>query len=126
MSSTECFQRGPGTRSKVANVPHWRLPEEPAVLAIELAGALTSDFKGGAGRIEAGSEHPRASCLQPQLFLILQRTHRGQHAEMVVQRRESHACDFSEVFDPQWLMIVCRNPGNCFCRPVSLLSKRGD
>ena len=66
------------------NVPHGRLAEETAVFAIELGGAFVPDLKSRARSITAAVEHQASSRLQPELFLILKRTHRRQHPEMMV------------------------------------------
>jgi len=40
------------------------------------------------------------AALQPKLFLILERTHRGQPSEMMMQSGHAHARDFREFFYP--------------------------
>src|ERR1041384_5733588 len=62
--------------SQRLDVPHRRLPEKSTVLATELADALVSDFVRRAGGIDPVHQHPLARCLQPQLLLVLQWTHR--------------------------------------------------
>ncbi len=61
--------------------------------------------------------------LQAQLLLILQRAHGGQRAEMMVQRGDSHAGDFREIFDAQRLGVVGPDPGDGFCGAVALISE---
>src|SRR6266849_10073947 len=87
-------------RTKSPDIPHRRLAEETAVLAVELAGAFVPDLKGSARGVEPIHEHAAPRCLQPKLFLVLKRTHGGQHPEMMVQRGHAHARDFCEIFHP--------------------------
>ena len=76
---------------KGPNIPLRRLAEETAVFAIELAGAFVSNLKARTRRVQTIrgqtiNEHAAPRRLQPKLFLILKRTHGGQHPEMMVQR----------------------------------------
>ena len=68
------------------------------------------------------SIRPRAAC-KSQLLLILQRAHRGQRAEMMVQRGDSHVGDFREIFDAQRLGVVGADPGDGFGGAVALISE---
>ena len=102
------------------------LAEEAAVFAIELAGTFVSDFEGRTGGVETIDEHASARCLQAQLLLILQRTHGGQRAEMMVQRGHAHSRDFREIFHSQRLGVVCPDPRDGFCGAMALISQRCD
>ena len=84
--ATDRFEFRSTWRKKRSDVPHRGLAEEAAIFAIELCRAFVADLKGRAGRIETIVQHQAPRRLKPQLFLILQRTHRGQHPEMMVQR----------------------------------------
>src|SRR5438876_11253280 len=75
--------------AKSFDIAHWRLAEEPAVFAIELANALVADFVGCARGIHPFHKHPLPCPLQPQLLLILKRAHCGQCAELMVECRNS-------------------------------------
>jgi hypothetical protein len=44
----------------------------------------------GAGSVEVLTEHQAASLLQPQPLLKLQRTHRGDRLELVMETRDAH------------------------------------
>src|ERR1035441_9057424 len=123
---TDRLHRRSAWRAKGPNIPHRRLTEEPAVFAVELAGAFVSNLKGRAGGVQTIHEHTSPRCLQPKLFLILKWTHGGERAEMVVQGGRAHACDFREIFNAQRLRVVRRDPGDRFRRPVALLSQRGN
>src|ERR1035441_2426479 len=116
------LQRRSAWRAKGPNIPHRWLAEETAVFAAELAGAFVSHLKGRTGGVHTIHEHASPRCLQPKLFLILKRTHGGQHPEMMVQRGDAHARDFREVFHPQRLRIVRTDPGDRSCRSMALLS----
>src|ERR1017187_222067 len=94
------LQRRCARRAKSPNIPHRWLAEEAAVFAVELAGAFVSDLKGRTCGVQTIHEHAAPRCLQPKLFLILKRTHGGQHPEMMVQRGHAHARDFCEIFHP--------------------------
>jgi hypothetical protein len=87
-------------RAKSPNIPHGRLAEEAAVFAIELASALVSDLECSTGGVQTIHEHAFPRCMQPKLFLILKRTHGGQHPEMVVQRGHAHPRDFLRDLPP--------------------------
>src|SRR5271168_182168 len=95
------FQRRSAWRAKGPNVPHRRVAEETAVFAIELAGAFVSDLKGRAGGVQTVEEHASARGLQSKPLLILQRTHGGERAEMMVQRGEAHARGLREILHAQ-------------------------
>ena len=82
---------------KGPNIPHRWLTEKTAVFAIELADAFVSDLKACTRRVQTIQKHVAPRCLQPKLLLILKRTHRGQPAEMMVQRGHPHACYFCEM-----------------------------
>jgi hypothetical protein len=47
------------------DIPHWRLAEEPLVLAIELAGALIPDIECYARGIEFFREHLLSRGVKP-------------------------------------------------------------
>src|SRR5579885_2582966 len=68
-----------------------RLPEEAPVLAAELADALVTDLVCRTRGIEPIRQHAPPRFLQPELLLILERAHPRQCAELVVQRRDTHA-----------------------------------
>ena len=52
--------------------------EETAVLAVELARALETDFEGSAGGVEPVDEHAFHRRNAGAVLLVLQRTHGGQ------------------------------------------------
>jgi hypothetical protein len=88
-----------------------------AVFAIELADAFVSDLKACTRRVQTIQKHVAPRCLQPKLLLILKRTHRGQPAEMMVQRGHPHACDFCEMprldcLHAPRLLIASSRPGH--------------
>ena len=85
------------SRAESPNIPHRWLAEEAAVLAIELSGALVADFEGRAGGVQTIHEHAFASGLQMKLFLILKRARGGERAEMMVQRRDTHAREVGKI-----------------------------
>jgi len=78
---TDRLQWRSAWRAKGPNIPHRWLAKETAVFAAELAGAFVSDLKGSTGGVQTIHEHAAPRCLQPKLFLILKRTHGGQHPE---------------------------------------------
>ena len=100
------LQGGSAGGTEGSDVADGWLTEEAAVFAIELAGAFVADFEGGAGGIEAVHEHALARCLQPELLLILKRAHGSQRAKMMMERGDSHACHFCEIFDAQRLCEI--------------------
>ena len=118
--------RGTLAVSQGLDVAHGRLAEKAAVFAIELRGAFVADFECGTGGIETILEHQAPRGLKAELFLILKRTHCGQHAEMMMQRRYAHAGDLREFLHVQWLSVVRAYPRYRFCRSVTLIAKRGN
>src|ERR1039458_4185567 len=120
---TDRLQWRSAWRAKSPNIPHRRLAEETAVFAVELAGAFVSDLEGRSGGVQTIHEHASARCLQPKLFLILKRTHGGQHPEMMVQRGYAHARDFREVIHAERLRIIRPDPGDRSCRSLAPLSQ---
>lgn len=98
--------------SKGLDVTHRRLAEVAAVFSIELTDTLVSDLKGHCGSVETIDEHSSSGGLQSQLLLILQRTHMGQHTEMMMQRRDAHACDLGQIVHTYRFRVVVFNPGD--------------
>ena len=43
---------------------------------------------------------------------------------MVVQRGDTHACNLREFLDTERFCIVVFDPGDCFCRPLTLIAQR--
>ena len=80
---------------KGPNIPPRWLAEKTTVFTIELADAFVSDLKACTRRVQTINKHVAPRCLQPKL--LLKRTHRGQPAEMMMQRGHAHACDFREM-----------------------------
>lgn len=109
-----------------SDVANGRLAEKAAVFAIELAGAFVADFEGCTGGVETVHEHALARRLQPELLLVLKRTHGSERAKMMVERGDSHARDFGQVFDAQRLCEIRTHPRDCFRRPMALISESGD
>jgi hypothetical protein len=72
--------------SESFDVAHGRLAEETAVLTAELAYAFVTDFVRRTRRINPIRQHPLSCRLQPELFLVLDRTHRGQCPKLMVER----------------------------------------
>src|ERR1035437_8767562 len=116
------LQRRSAWRAKSPNIPQRWSAEEPAVFAVALAGAFVSYLQGRACGVQTIGEHASPRRLQAKLFLILKRTHGGQHPEMMVQRGYAHSRDFREIFYPERLRIIRPDPADRFCRSVALLS----
>src|ERR1035441_4145669 len=93
LPSTHTRELSGSKRAKSPNIPHRWLAEETAVFAVKLAGAFVSDLKGSTCGVQTIHEHASPRCLQPKLFLIPNRTHGGEHPEMMVQRGHAHARD---------------------------------
>jgi hypothetical protein len=119
----ERFQWRSAGRAKSPNIPHGRLAEEAAIFPIELAGTLVSNLKCRARGVQTTDEHAFACCLQAELLLILEWTHGGEGAEMVVQRGEAHARDLREIFHAQRFRVVCPDPGDRLCGALALISQ---
>ena len=67
------------------DIANWRLAEEAAVLAIELAYAFVVDFIRRRSSVNSVHQHALPRCLKPQLLLVLERAHRGQFSELMMQ-----------------------------------------
>src|SRR3984885_8784149 len=92
--------------SQGLDIANWGPAKESPVLAIELARASVADFERRTCRIQFTREHALPRGMQAKLLLKLQRTHRRKGAEMVVQRRSTHACNRCQVLYPQRLLVV--------------------
>lgn len=115
------LQRRSARRAKGSNIPHWRLPEEAAVFAVELTGALVSDLECSARGVEAVEEHPRTCSLQPKLFLVLKGAHRGERSEMIVKRGNAHARHVGQLFHAERFCEVRLDPGDRLRRSLALV-----
>src|ERR1039457_5521754 len=91
-----CCGAGEPTRF---DIPDGGLAEKSAVLAIELAGTFIADLECGTGGIETAIEHALPGYMQPELLLILQRAHRSQRSELVVQRGYAHPSHGGQFLD---------------------------
>jgi len=94
-----------------------------AVLANEAQKNSGGAFKSRAGGIKTIVQHQAPCALKPELFLILKRTYRSGHSEMMMQGGYAHAGKLCEFFHEQRLGVVRRDPCNRFCRPVALISE---
>ncbi len=92
------------------DVSHGRLAEEAAVLSAELADAFVANFVGSAGCVEAIQQHALACRLEAELFLVLQRAHGGEIAELVVEGGDAHPGGGGKFFHVQWPGKVCSKP----------------
>src|SRR6266568_4901470 len=106
------------------DVSNGRLAEESTVFAAELAHTLVADLVRSACSIETVHQHSLARGLEPQLFLILQRAHRGKRAELMMEGGNAHPCGRCEVFHMQRLGKVGSQPGNSSCCPLTKIATR--
>src|ERR1700686_1586489 len=72
-------------RSKSFDIAHRRVAKETGVFSVELADALVADLVSCARGVHPIHKHPLPCPLQPQLFLVLKRAHRGQCAELMMK-----------------------------------------
>jgi hypothetical protein len=100
------------------------LAQKALVLPSELAGAFVTDLQGSAPGIQTIYRHPRSRFLEPDLLLILERAHRRQAPEVVVQRGDAHAGDLRELLDTERFGKVVLDPGDRFCRSLTLITWR--
>jgi hypothetical protein len=68
-----------------------RQAEQAAVFAVELRGAVVADFERGAGGVHLSADEQAARFLQAKLLLVLERAHRRDGFEFMMQRRDAHA-----------------------------------
>jgi len=71
--------------SQCQYIAYWGLSEEAFVLPVELARTFVSHLEGCAGSINFLREHPLPCRTEPELFLKLKRTHRGETTEVMMQ-----------------------------------------
>src|SRR5216117_3498589 len=89
-SSRRGLEPGRGRAAQPLDVAQGRLAEEPLVLPAEVRRiAVTHPVSGGRGVDIAGEKQP-PGLLQPELLLKLQRAHRGDRLEVVVEARNAH------------------------------------
>ncbi len=108
------FHRWRCWRTQAADISDWRLAEQAAVFTVELTGAFVSHLKCDSGRVDIVGEHAGSRGLQPNLLLVLKRTHRCQRAEVMVKRRDSHAGNVGKLLHVKRLVVVRLDPGDCF------------
>ena len=108
------------------DIPHRWLAEESAVLPIELACTFIADLEGGTRGIQTVIQHALSGDMQSKLLLILEWAHRGERAELMVQRRYAHPRHGREFLNAQRFGVVHPQPLDRLGRPVALLSQRGD
>ncbi|VTZ61716.1 conserved hypothetical protein [Sinorhizobium medicae] len=82
------------------------------IFAAELGLALITDLVAGIAGIEALLQHQAPCLLEAELLLVLQRAHRRDGLEMVMQRGNAHADAACEVFDAQRPGIMLFQPGD--------------
>src|SRR5271165_5765111 len=111
-------------RTKSSDISEWGLAEQAAVFTVKLTGAFVPDFKRRTCGVQAVHQHSAARSLQTKLFLILQRTHRGQFPKMMVECRNTHACNGREIFHSNRFCVVRLNPGNGLRRALAVISQR--
>src|SRR5918998_1981823 len=81
--------REAGRQLELLDVPSRRIAEQPAILATELRRTLVPDLIRCARRVHRPCQHQPPSFLEPELLLVLQRTHRGYRLEVRVERRRA-------------------------------------
>jgi hypothetical protein len=82
--------------------------------------------KGRTRGIEPVDAHAVPGGMQPKLLLIPRLAHRCQGAEVVMERRSSHACHLCEFLYMQGLVEVGSEPGDRLRRSVALVPRRSD
>ena len=117
-------RRALGTQA--SNIADGGLAKQAAVFTIELTRTLISNGKGHARRVNAVGEHPCPRFLQPDLLLVLKRTHRRDRPEMMVKRRHRHACDVRKLLNAKRPAIVGSHPGDRFGGSVTLVPQSCD
>lgn len=97
-----------------------RRAEQAPILPVELRGAFVADTVAGGGGIEQVDEHQPARFLQTQRLLILQRAHRGQRLEVLVQRGLAHGHRGRQFVDGHRTLEVLVDPVNGAGDPMRL------
>src|SRR5262245_28968636 len=81
-----------------SDVARKRDSEEAAVFTTELRCTQVSDTLTGSSRVHHRCEHKATRLLQPQNLLILQRAHRGDCLEVLMERRDAHVHHLGQLF----------------------------
>src|SRR6185295_13852249 len=79
-----------GGLSQSLHIAYRGLAEEPLVLAAEVRGVVVAHPVPGARGVEPLAQHEAARFLEPQLLLKLERAHRRDGLEVIVEAREAH------------------------------------
>src|SRR6266545_5690425 len=107
------------TRSQPLDVAHGRLTEEPLVLPAELRRIVVADPVSSGRGVEVAGNEESPGLLQPQLLLELQRAHRGDRLEVVVQPGSTHSELSGETGDAERLVVALADqlddPGDSVC-----------
>jgi len=109
----------PCVESECCYVPFWSYAEETAVLTNELRWAFVTDFESGPRSIQVLVQHQALCLIQPYPFLVLQRTHSGQIAKILMTRWRPHLDASGEFFDTTRQGIVQFEPVNCLRNPFT-------
>src|SRR5882724_11979150 len=88
----------------------WRRTEQAPVFAAELRRAFVADTMPGGGAFDSVGKHQPPRFVQPQMLLVLQRGHRSDRLEAVMQRRRTHVHGFGEFLDAQRLRVALLEP----------------
>jgi hypothetical protein len=104
--------------SQCLDISNGKLAEESAALTAELAHTLVADLVRSACSIKTVHQHSLARCLEPQLFLILQRAQCGEGAELMMEGGNAHPCGRCQVFHMQRLGKIGPQPRDRSCRSL--------
>src|ERR1700722_11629742 len=88
----------------------WRRTEQAPVFAAELRRAFVADAMPGGGAFDAVGEHHPPRFVQPQVLLVLQRGHRSDRLETMMQRRRTHVHGFGQFLDAQRRRVALLEP----------------
>ena len=83
------------------------------VFAVEIGRVIVSHSHAGAGSVKVLTEHQSTGLLQTQLFLELDRTHRGNALELMMKTGNAHAQATGDVFYVQRLTDIFSNFFDC-------------
>jgi len=100
-------------KSQSSYVALWRRAKQAGVFPAELLGTFVAYPPAGVARVEILVEHQLPCLLEAQLFLVLQRTHAGNVAEMLAKGGRAHVCASRQLFHLHRLGIVLLQPSYC-------------
>ena len=95
-----------------------RPSEQPRVLPAELRSAQVADSVTCVARVHLLEQHQAPGFVQPERLLVLERAHRGDRFETLVERRRAHVGRSGHLLDGDGLREISRIQATALADPV--------